>query len=266
MPLAPSAAVQGRLVLTHPEPRIDRVAAHLRAQGIDVVVLPARRIVPQSDEPSDASDAAAPLARLAEYTWVIPVSPGAVDAALARRAAGWPRATGLAAVGPGTVAALARAGLAAPTVRVVAPVSPPFDADALLALPEFLHGAGARVLVLRGASGRDGWVDVLRARGFVVDVVRAYRLEAAEPAAGEIDRLRAWVACDAPAAFAFSSVDAIDVTLRRLEAAGALDWAMRQRALVLHPRHAAHLAGLGWSRTVQVAPGEAALMQALESA
>jgi len=175
-------------------------------------------------------------------------------------------ATGLAAVEVAREAALARVGLAAPTVRVVAPVSPPFDADALLALPEFLHGAGARVLVLRGASGRDAWVDVLRTRGFVVDVVRAYRLEAAEPAAGEIDRLRAWVACDAPAAFAFSSVDAIDVTLRRLEAAGALDWAMRQRALVLHPRHAGHLAGLGWSRTVQVAPGEAALMQALESA
>ena len=41
---------------------------------------------------------------------------------------------------------------------------------------------------------------------------------------------------------------------------------MEKTALVLHPRHVAHLAQIGWTRAVQIEPGEAGLVQALESA
>jgi len=252
-----------KLVLTHPEPRNTRVAEHLRAHGVDVVALPTRRLVPLG---SEAFGPGHPLTRISEYRWVIPVSPGAVEAALAQRAPAWPAATGLAAVGPGTAAALASVGLAPPAVRVVSPASPPYDADALLALPAFACGGGARVLVLRGASGRDAWVETLRARGFEVDVVQAYRVEAIAPAAGERARLQAWAEAGARAAFAFSSVDAIDATLQLLSDPDTRAWSLRQRALVLHARHAAHLARIGWQCAARVAPGERALVQALESA
>jgi uroporphyrinogen III methyltransferase/synthase len=255
--------VPPKLVLTHPEPRNARVAERLCARGVDVVLLPARRLVPLGRAAIDRDH---PLNRLAEYRWVVPVSPGAVEAALAQRAGDWPRTTGLAVVGPGTAAALARLGLAAPAVRVVCPASAPYDADALLALPAFARGAGARVLVLRGPSGRDAWVDTLKARGFEVDVVQCYRSEAATPSAGARARLQDWAAHDRQVGFAFSSIDAIDATLLLLAEAGLRAWATRQTALVLHPRHVAHLAKIGWTRTVQIEPGEVGLVQALESA
>ena len=252
-----------RVVLTHPDPRNARVARQLRACGFEVVALATRRLVPLRAE---RCDPAHPLNRLATYDWVIPVSPGAVEAAFDDAPRPWPALTAAAVVGPGTAKALAARGVCAPAARVVSPSSPPYDADALLALPEFQSLSGKRVLVVRGEAGRRDWIEQLRTRGAAVDVVSAYRSEPVDPNRAELAELTRWAGADAPAAFVFSSVDAIDATLALLARQGSMEWALRQPALVLHARHARRLDEAGWRRTRLIEPGESMLVQALESA
>ena len=83
----------------------------------------------------------------------------------------------VAAIGPGTAGALRRFGVVADLVpeRFVAEAV----ADA------FPRGAG-RVLLPRAAIARDVLPDSLRAKGWQVDVVEAYRTAAAEPSAAAL--------------------------------------------------------------------------------
>jgi uroporphyrinogen-III synthase len=122
--------------------------------------------------PADGGAALSAAARqLSAYDWVVLTSPNgarrlldavAADGGDARRFAG----ARLAAIGPGTAAVLAEGGL-------VADLLPErFVAESLLeAMPD---GPG-RVLLARAEVARDVLPDGLRARGWEVDVVDAYR-------------------------------------------------------------------------------------------
>jgi uroporphyrinogen III methyltransferase/synthase len=170
-----------RVVVTRARDQAGELVERLYAQGAAAVEVPAIEI----HDPADGGAAlAAAVDRLADYEWVVVTSANGARRLLdavrdrgrdARAFAG----ARLAAIGPGTAEALAGGAL------VVDLVPPEFVAESLLdALPRPTGGAGARLLLVRAAVARDVLPEGLRAKGWDVDVVEAYRTERA-PLTGE---------------------------------------------------------------------------------
>lgn len=255
-----------RVVLTQPAPRVDALAGRLRARGHDTLALAFGRTLERGDDPALREA----IARLDRFDWVVLVSPAAVRAC-ARLVAHWPESTGVAVVGPGSRQAIDDAPWPqhAPR-RVLSPAHAPFDGAALASLPPLDSPAGLRVLVLRGESGNDEWIERLRDRGATVEVHAAYRHEAVEPCADSLRALRDWFEAASPPSqplvFAVTQV----ATVARLEAAlahaGLLGAAHGKTILAIHPRIEAALRAVGWRDVRCIEPGERALVLALESA
>jgi len=104
-------------VLTRPAGQSAALAARLARDGMDVFEFPLIEIAPVED-PLPLRDA---LATLERYALVVFVSPNAIDHGLAELSLPWPKAVPAAAIGPGSVAALARHGLAPPAIEVICP-------------------------------------------------------------------------------------------------------------------------------------------------
>ena len=119
--------------------------------------------------PEDLGALSRALAALGQCDLAIFVSPTAVEEGL-RSVPAWPGHVGVAAVGPGTKAALARRGFAS----VLAPASGA-DSEALLAEPQLRELQGRRVLIFRGAGGRELLTERLAARGAEVSDAVCYR-------------------------------------------------------------------------------------------
>jgi uroporphyrinogen III methyltransferase / synthase len=163
-----------RVVVTRAREQAGELVALLQAQGAATVEVPAIEI----RDPADGGAAlAAAVDRLGDYDWVVLTSPNGAHRLLdavrdggrdARAFAG----ARLAAIGPGTGEALAAANL------VVDLVPPQFVAESLLdALPAPTDPGRGRLLLVRAAVARDILPEGLRARGWDVDVVEAYRTE-----------------------------------------------------------------------------------------
>ncbi|HEX7165356.1 MAG TPA: uroporphyrinogen-III C-methyltransferase [Acidimicrobiales bacterium] len=172
-----------RVVVPRAEAQAGTLSARLRALGADVVEVAAIRIEP--GEPV--------VVPAGHYQWVVVTSTNAVGALFAglrdARALGGAR---VAAVGPGTAGALSERGVVADLVPAVA------TADALGdAFPPAPDGGG-RVLLPQSAIARPALAEALRAKGWAVDVVAAYRTVAA--------------AVDARAAGSCASADAVAFT------------------------------------------------------
>jgi uroporphyrinogen III methyltransferase/synthase len=166
-----------RVVVTRARPQASTLSAALRHHGAEPVELAAIRI-------DDAADGGAALARamagIGDADWLVLTSPNGVDRALAlvpdARALGGVQ---VAAIGPGTAQRLAEH-------RVVADLVPPrYIGEALV--DAFPDGPG-RVVLARAAVARDVVPDGLRAKGWDVDVVEAYRTVTAEPTADELEQ------------------------------------------------------------------------------
>lgn len=161
-----------RIVVTRAREQSSALVAKLRELGAATVELPSIRVVDPDD---DGTALRAAAARLAEYDWVVFTSANAVARVLPlipdARAFGGAH---VAAIGPGTAERLHAANVAADLMPEH------FIAEALLAA--FPEGPG-RVLLPRAAVARDVLPDGLRAKGWGVDVVEAYRTEqvAADP-------------------------------------------------------------------------------------
>jgi uroporphyrinogen III methyltransferase/synthase len=153
-----------RVVVTRTRAQASRLTAALREVGAEPVEVPLIAI----EEPADGGAALAQAAaRLDTYDWVIVTSPNGATRLLA--AASDARAFGsarVAAIGPGTAAALAAGGIRADLVPER------FVAEALL---DALPAGPGRALLARAEVARDVLPDGLRARGWEVDVVDAYR-------------------------------------------------------------------------------------------
>jgi uroporphyrinogen III methyltransferase / synthase len=165
-----------RIVVTRARAQASGLAATLSALGAEVVALPAIRIEPRldTDEVRDA------IAALHSYALVCLTSPNGVRllfeamAARGRDARALANAT-VAAIGPGTAAALAERG-------VIADVVPDrFVAEALVEALAGLDIAGRPVLVARAAEARDVLPDALAERGAQVDVVALYETVREDP-------------------------------------------------------------------------------------
>lgn len=247
MPLA------GRtIVVTRPLAQSGALAEAIRAAGGTPFLFPLLDIGPASDP----APLLAAVERLPDYHLAVFISPNAVDysvpALLARGA--WPATLLPAAVGQGTLRALAARGVQgaiAPTER--------FDSEALLELPELQRAkvVGRRVAIFRGDGGRELLADTLRERGATVDCITCYHRSAPATAA---PLLAQWS----------SGIDAFTVSssegLRNL--VDLLDAPARQRlattpVFVPHARIAENARALGLERVVLTAAADAGIIEGL---
>jgi uroporphyrinogen III methyltransferase/synthase len=184
-----------RIVVTRPEHQAEDMARALRAKGADAVVVPAITIVP----PPQPARLDAALGVLGSYDLVAFTSANGVDRVFdalkgQRRDA---RAFGgalVAAIGPGTEAALGRHAIVADVVA--AEFRGEGLAQAILAkLGSHPAPAGKRhrVLILRALTARDALPAALRSADVEVDIVAAYEtkpapLEAVQELARDLEK------------------------------------------------------------------------------
>ncbi len=205
-----------RVVVTRARAQASGIARTLRALGAEAIELPAIRIVPRID----TDEVRAAVDDLHSYALVCLTSPNGVRllfdamAAAGRDARALANAT-VAAIGPGTAAALRERG-------VIADVVPERSvAEGLVEALEPIDVAERPVLVARAAEARDVLPDALRARDARLEVVALYETVAEDP---EPDAVEA--AADADyLTFTSSS------TVRNLVA--ALDGRMPKRARIV---------------------------------
>ena len=232
----------GRGVLvTRPAGVAAPLAERIGRAGGRAIVFPAIEIGPL---PRPAA-----LERLADFALAIFISPTAVERAIAM-VGGWPRGLPVAAVGEGTRQALERAGLS----PVLAPRAGA-DSEAVLALPELESFSGKRVLIVRGAGGRELLARSLAARGCQVEVAECYRR--LPPRADPTPLLAAWREGKIHAVTVFSR-EALDNLVALVGEAR-----LREAALfVSHARIAEHATRRGL-RAIVAGPGEDAMVERL---
>lgn len=243
------------VVVTRPAAQAAAWVDALRDQGVEARALPLIRIAPVADRvPVHEAWTALPCDALAVF-----VSPNAVEQFFALRPAtalAWPAGTRAGATGPGTAAALRRAGVPDAAIVVPGEDAPSFDSEALWALLRTHDWAGRRVLVVRGTEGRDWLTDTLRGAGAEVHPVAAYgRMP---PVLDTVGRALLADACAQPAAHVwhFSSSEAVR-NLGHLQP--GFDWSTSS-ALATHPRivDSARAAGFGRVSAVGVRPHDVA--------
>ncbi len=250
-----------RLVLTQPQPRVERLAQRLSARGHEVLACPQRRLVGLGEQPAVRET----LGSVARRDWVVFVSPGSIDACAALLPRPWPATVGIAVIGPGSAQALADHGIAPGTGLLVRPASPPFDAQALLRTPPFDVPAGLRILVLAGETGRTDWVDELARRGARVERSAIYRSEPVVPTGEALRTLHRWAGEDAEVVFVFTTADAVRALDETVAGAGLAAWAHARAALAPHPRIVSLLRERSWANARLIEPGERGLLAAIES-
>jgi len=165
-----------RIVVTRARAQASRMATSLRSLGGEVIELPAIRIEPRI-ETEEVRDA---VAAINTYALVCLTSPNGAHLLFEAMAAHGLDARALAnatvaAIGPGTAAALAAHG-------VIADIVPDrFVAEALVGALDRVDVAGRPVLVARAAEAREVLPDALAGRGARVDVVALYATVGEDP-------------------------------------------------------------------------------------
>lgn len=193
----------------------------------------------------------------APWDWAIYTSTNAVEAAFAEL--GPLPAQHLAAVGRATARALEQRGLA-PRLR---PGSA--NSEGLLALPDLQDVAGQRVLLVKGAGGRDLLRATLEARGAHVETVELYRRAPARPSPESAEALLAALASrERRLVVAVTSVEVLEALLA-LVPVHAADRLRTAALLVPGARVAGAARDAGWTGTVvQAATAEDhAMLEAL---
>jgi uroporphyrinogen-III synthase len=188
------------VVVTRPEGDTDDLADALVAAGARVVAFPVLEIGDPEDGGAALGVAAADLAR---YRWVAFTSANAVRRLLALvpdvRARGGPC---VAAVGPATAAALGARGVVADLV------ADRTSAEGLAERFPVAPSGGGAVLFPASAGARATLPDALRAKGWDVDVVVAYRTVPAPTPGDEVVR-----ELGAASAVTFASPSAVEAFL-----------------------------------------------------
>lgn len=167
--MSTATALSGKTILvTRPAGQSRGLEQLIRAAGGVPVLFPTIEIKP----PADAARLNELLARLDRFDLAIFVSPTAVARAWEYIAAarGWPENLKAAAVGQGSVLALAERGFH----DVLAPAQQT-GSEALLALPALREVAGKRVVIFRGEGGRELLGQTLAQRGATVEYAECYR-------------------------------------------------------------------------------------------
>ncbi len=180
-----------RVLVTRASRQASKMTKLLAERGAVAVVVPMLEVLPPSD-PAPMTEARAEVDR---YDWIVFTSANGVEAF----GPGLGRAK-IAAVGPGTAQALARVDLV-PAVH---------KGDDLAAELARTIPPGARVLVARAEVARDVVPDVLRAAGYLVDVVAVYRTVAVSDLADRIASVIAELEAGTLDAVTFTSSSTVD--------------------------------------------------------
>lgn len=255
--MTPSGPLVGRtVVVTRPIAQAAPLAEAITAAGGSPLIYPLLEIAPAGD-PQPLMEA---VARLDDYALAVFISPNAVEYALPAilKRGPWPESLRPAAVGQGTVKALAAQGVSgciAPTER--------FDSEALLELPELAAEriAGRCVVIFRGDGGRELLADTLRARGARVDCVTCYRRSG--PSGGCLPLLEAWRAKRLDA-LTVSSSEGLRYLVELLDGEG-LAFLQRTPLFVPHARIADNARALGLSNIILTDAADAGILAGLRA-
>ena len=169
-----------RIVVTRAREQASELRARLEALGAEVVELPSIAIAPLEFSVPDLSG----------YGWLVFTSANGVahffDRALAAKGLDARALAGLriAAIGPGTAAALSEHGVQCDLLPER------FVAESLLDAFPAPVAPGERVLLARAESARDVLPEGLTAAGYDVDVLPVYRTDMATLPAAALDRVR----------------------------------------------------------------------------
>jgi uroporphyrinogen-III synthase len=241
------------IAVTRPEQQAQRLCAAIEAAGGEAVRHPLIEI----GAPVDLRGLQQVLARAARYDWAIFSSPTAVErglAALAAVAPVPPARWRVAAIGEGTVRALARhgvTGVLAPTER--------YDSEALLECPGLGDLRGQAVLVFRGQEGRDALERGLRQRGAAVEFAACYTRRRPEGTAAILAQRAREGRLDAVVVTSSEAAGHLAAMLEGIEAVAL-------RALPVfapHPRIVAALREVGFANARLTAGGDDGVVEAL---
>lgn len=154
--------------MTRPREQARGLARRVEAAGGRSLLYPAIEI----GEPADLPRVQQVVDGLAQAALAIFVSPAAVQKGmdLVSRRGGWPQSVRAAAVGAGSRRELEQRGVA----QVLAPETGS-DSEALLAMPQLAEVSGRRIVIFRGAGGRELLGETLAARGALVEYAECYR-------------------------------------------------------------------------------------------
>lgn len=228
------------VVVTRPDRQAAPLLHLLREAGAATVAFPTLVI-----ERIELDAAARPRCAPDAHDWVIFTSANAVECAFAQLPR--PARARVAAVGRATARALDELG-----VTVDATPADASDSEGLLATRELAEVSGRRILILKGAGGRDKLRESLAARGAEVTLGEVYRRRIATPGEDALERLAQACVADAPV-IAVTSVDVLDALLRL---APGVRFARLKYAALLVPgeRVAAAARQRRWSGRIIVAP------------
>jgi uroporphyrinogen III methyltransferase/synthase len=213
-----------RVLVTRAREQAGGAAALLRERGADPVVVPTIEIHPPSD-PSAMIDAVASIAE--RYDWVVLTSANGVERLWTevKRQGKDARAFGkakIAAIGPGTAAALEKCGLRAdliPKEHRGEALASELLAALTTASSTNTSASGIRVLVARAEIARDVVPDALRAAGCEVDVVAVYKTRS--PPRPLLEALSALLEAGEIDAVTFTSSSTVEHLCDALEARAA---------------------------------------------
>ncbi len=157
------------ILVTRPGPAGEELCASITARGGKAMHFPVIAFAP----PADQAGFMSAIESLGQQDWVIFNSPQSVRAAVPAMRSVWPNfpdTVKLAAVGAGTAYALRDAGY-------VAALMPETDwsSEGLLALPEFELVRDKKIMIVRGAGGRELLDKVFKERGADVTTCIAYQ-------------------------------------------------------------------------------------------
>lgn len=235
-----------RFIVTRPAAQAAAWVDGLRAAGLDAVALPLIAIGP----PAEMAPVRAAWQALSAQSLVMFVSANAVEHFFAQANGPWPAGPRAASTGPGTSAALRRAGVPAAAIVEPGPEAQAFDSEALWARLANEDWAGRQALIVRGEEGRDWLADTLRGRGAQVGFVAAYTRHAPRFGVAESALVQAALADAAAHVWLFSSSEAVRHLVQALPGAG---WA-GSRAIASHPRIAQAAREAGFGRVDELPP------------
>lgn len=184
---AATGPLAGRtVVVTRATAQASTLVDALTGLGAEVVAVPVIAVEDPLDGGAALREA---VAGLGAADWLVVTSTNGADrvaAALAATGRTSPAPASVAAIGPGTADALAAAGIE------VTLVPERFVAEGLLAVfPPPPADGGGRVVLAQAAAARPVLRDGLRAAGWRVEAVEAYRTVHPAPAPDVLDRARA---------------------------------------------------------------------------
>ena len=236
-----SGPLAGRTVIvTRPAHQAGPILDALHSAGARCVALPGLII-----EPVPIPDAERERLAPDKYDWAVFTSTNAVAEGL--RQLSRPTRCRIAAIGRATARALIRQGL-----QVDAQPVDGADSEALLALPQFQHIGGQKVLLLRGIGGRERLYEELLRRGATVEIAQLYRRRPAVASASSTAELTRAFADEGEPIVMVTSVE----VLRGLLGMTPEHWQDRLRAaplVVPGTRVAAAALELGWTGRITVA-------------